>query len=494
MTVNGPPQAGALLSSSRCIEFLEVFGVPYKFTARGREARLTRLERAGGGAALLWPSATVGLRGAYRLGPAPLFTGLMSDEEADGLLNATSLGWRRELDIVDAGGRVVAAIRRADDGSVFLPFDPDDAAATILREAYLELITPRVSTTTKALGRAAYYRLRPLLPRRVQLAFRRRFARVQDRAAFPRWPVETALHDLYDLLLRFVDEIAGGPLPRLANWPDGKSWALVLTHDVETAAGYDRIQAVLDAEKRHGFQSAWFFVPERDYRVEDAQVARLAEQGCEVGVHGLRHDGRDLSPDELPRRLPAMHAWAERWGANGFRAPATHRQWQLMPRLGFDYDSSFSDVARYEPQAGGSCSWLPFFIDDLVELPITLPMDHTLFEVLGHADGSAWHEKAAFLRGRGGMALLLTHPDYLDDGRLREYGRFLEHFAGDKTAWRALPSEVSGWWRRRAASRIVLGTTGWMVEGPAAHEARIEFGTPVKLDTVAFGERQAAYR
>ncbi len=481
MTVSDPPQArqGLLLSSSRSIEVLEALGVPYEFSAGGLEPRLTRLERASGGPALLWLKGAAGMRGAYRLGRTPLLTGLMPDEEADCLLDATGLAWRRELDIFDAEGRVVAAIRRADDGSIFLPFDPDDAAGTVLREAYLELTTPKITRKTRTLARAAYYRLRPLLPRGVQMALRRRFARVQDRAAFPRWPVETALHDLYDLMLRLVDEIAGAPVPRLASWPGGKSWAFVLTHDVETASGYKRIQAVLDAEVRQGFRSAWFFVPERDYRVEDEQVARLAEQGCEVGIHGLRHDGRDLASDELRLRLPAMHAWAERWGASGFRAPATQRRWELMPRLGFDYDSSYSDVARYEPQAGGSCSWLPFFIDDLVELPITLPMDHTLFEVLGHADGSAWHEKAAFMRDRGGMALLLTHPDYLNDARLREYERFLEEFAGDENAWCVLPHEVSAWWRRRAASRVVPGAAGWTVEGPAAREARIKLGAPV---------------
>lgn len=482
MTVSEPPQArpGLLLSSSSCIEVLEALGVPYEFITGAPEPRLTRLEHASGGPALMWLRGP-GLRGAYRLGRIPLLTGLMSDEEAESLLDATGQTWRRELDIVDAEGRVVAATRRADDGSLFLPFDPDDASGTLLREAYLELTTPKITTKTKTLARAAYYRLRPLLPRGVQMALRRRFARVQDRATFPRWPIETALHDLYDLVQTLVDEIAGAPVPRLASWPNGKSWAFVLTHDVETESGYQRIQAVLDAEERQGLRSAWFFVPERDYLVEDEQVARLATQGCEVGVHGLRHDGRDLSPDELPSRLPAMHSWAKRWGATGFRAPATQRQWELMPRLGFDYDSSYSDVARYEPQPGGSCSWLPFFINDLVELPITLPMDHTLFEILGHADGNAWYDKAAFLRDRGGMALLLTHPDYLNDVRLREYERFLKEVGGDETAWCALPHEVSAWWRRRAASRVVPSIAGWTVEGPAAREARIELGAPVSV-------------
>jgi hypothetical protein len=480
MAPSEPPNAERrpLLMSSRPLHVLHALGVSYELGAKTTDHGLGRLERTGVGPALLWSDSTDGERGAFRFGETPLFTRVLPDAEAHRLLVGTGLAWEKELEIVRPDGRAVSAIRRAEDGSVFLPFDPDDAAGTLLREAYLDLTNPAASRKTTALARAAYYRLRPLLPRGVQMALRRSFARVQERAAFPHWPTETALHDFYALLLRLIDEVAGEPVPRFAPWPDGKAWALVLTHDVESAVGYHRIDTVIDVERRLGLRSAWYLIPERDYQVEDKRVYALAEQGCEVGVHGVRHDGRDLSPGDVERRLPAMRIWAERWGAAGFRSPATHRRWELMPLLGFDYDSSYSDVARYEPQPGGSCSWLPFFIEGLVELPITLPMDHTLFELLGHADASVWHEKASFLRERGGMALLLTHPDYLDEARLREYKGFLEAFANDETAWRALPREVSAWWRRRAASRIVRGDGGWTVEGPAAHEARVDLGAP----------------
>ena len=46
--------------------------------------------------------------------------------------------------------------------------------------------------------------------------------------------------------------------------------------------------------------------------------------------------------------------------------------------------------------AGGCCSWLPFFNRSMVELPITLPQDHTLFVILRRGS-SAWHEKAEIL-------------------------------------------------------------------------------------------------
>ena len=82
-----------------------------------------------------------------------------------------------------------------------------------------------------------------------------------------------------------------------------------------------------------------------------------------------------------------MREYAQRWGANGFRGPATHRNRTFVQQLGLEHDSSWSDVARYEPQKGGSCSWLPFFIGDVVELPITMPMDHIMFDLLGDTTG-----------------------------------------------------------------------------------------------------------
>src|SRR5207248_2637619 len=115
----------------------------------------------------------------------------------------------------------------------------------------------------------------------------------------------------------------------------------------------------------------------------------------------------------LRERLPEIRRWADRWGAVGFRSPATHRAWSLMPLLGFDYDSSYPDTDPFEPQSGGCCSVLPYFNGDLVELPITLPQDHTLFVILGRRDERVWVEKADAVRRLGGMALLITHPDYM---------------------------------------------------------------------------------
>jgi hypothetical protein len=293
------------------------------------------------------------------------------------------------------------------------------------------------------------------------------------RTPFPRWPAEPGLHDLYDLVLGWTAELAGEPVPWIAPWPAGHSWAVVLTHDVETEAGYRSCEPLRELEVAAGFRSSWNFVPRR-YVVEQARVEQLLADGFEVGVHGLYHDGRDLeSLGVLQERLPAIRDYAHRWHAVGFRSPATNRVWELMPLLGFDYDSSYPDTDPFEPMGGGCCTWLPYFNNGLVELPITLPQDHTLFVIL-REDESRWLDKAALLRARGGMALLITHPDYMYEERLDAYARFLAA-VGDDGAWRALPRDVSAWWRRRAASHLERTDDGWRVVGPAADEAAVAF-------------------
>ena len=74
---------------------------------------------------------------------------------------------------------------------------------------------------------------------------------------------------------------------------------------------------------------------------------------------------------------------------------------------------------------------------------------------------------------------MLTHPDYIGNQRLLDsYADFLDEFADDETAWRALPRDVSAWWRRRAATRLHQVEGEWKLEGAACDEAAIEFVAP----------------
>jgi hypothetical protein len=435
------------------------------------------------GPAIFWPRVSSRHSGVherlarpYLVGSTRIYGRVLSDEASASVRE--QLGeWQTRSPVCDLHGDVVASIWRADSGSAFLPFDPDEVIRNYWSEAYLHIGASPVKAHIVNLARRSYYRLRPLLPRRVQIRFRRILAPIQAQASFPGWPSEEALHDFYKLMFRLVEGIAERPVPWISPWPKSRSWALVLTHDVESGVGYRNLNLLLDLEQATGYRSSWNFVPMR-YTVHDDVLRHLREAGCEVGVHGAYHDGKDFeSLETFTERLPIMSGHAERWNAAGFRSPATHRRWEWMPLLPFDYDTSYPDTDPYEPQGGGCCTWLPFFNQHLVELPITLPQDHTLFAILGHEDERAWVEKAEFLRRKGGMALLITHPDYmLDEAPRQAYARFLRRFQDDPGVWSALPHEVSSWWRRRAASHLEAAAAGWRIVGPAAGEGDVAFG------------------
>jgi hypothetical protein len=412
-----------------------------------------------------------------RLGDLVLHGRVIPDEVLRPVLDALPDDWVA-VETVHDDAIQCGSVWRSSAGSMVLPFDPDEIIVGFWSEGYTDLTAATVRARVRDTLKTGYYSVRPLLPRRVQIALRRAYSRVQRRVAFPRWPVELSLHGFYDVLLHWSSALADAPVPWIAPWPHGMTWALVLTHDVETATGVDNLPLLQEIEQRLGYRSSWNFVAGR-YRVHEDLVQGLWDKGFEVGVHGLCHDGRDLDPQELPRRLPEMRRHAEAWGAVGFRSPATQRDWRTMSTLPFGYDSSYPDSDPFEPQPGGCCSWLPFDNGGLVELPITLPQDHTLFVILRATDGRLWLDKIEQIRSRGGMALLLTHPDYVTDSPVTAaYEHVLDHFADDPQMWRALPSAVAEWWRRRAASSLVRDGDTWRVVGPAADQARVSVTDP----------------
>ena len=297
-----------------------------------------------------------------------------------------------------------------------------------------------------------YYRLKPLLPRAVQLSFRRRYARRQAKTAFPSWPAERILLDLRDQDLRQrLREHGAARLPLVSYWPHERRFAFILTHDVEGQAGIENIPRVLEIERRHGFASSWNFCAEW-YPIPEGLFAALARAGCEVALHGLTHDGllfRDRASFEAS--LPKLQRYMREWGACGFRSPALHRNADCMAELDCLYDSSFPDTDPFGPQPGGCCSIFPFFIGELVELPITLVQDHTLFEILREQSVRRWVEKSEWLIENNGLINLLVHPDYLlTQERLDLYDEILGFLAAQRDGWHTLPREVARWWKDRA--------------------------------------------
>ena len=325
-----------------------------------------------------------------------------------------------------------------------------------------------------------YYQFRPLIPRSVQLALRRRYARAQAKVSFPSWPIESILVDKQNREFK-IRLLAGkeSRLPFMHYWPHGNRASVVLTHDVETAKGVSNIPRLRKLEQKYHVLSSWNFVPER-YRFDRRVLQDLRDEGCEIGVHGLHHDGRLFSSRAIfEKSLPRINAYLREWDAVGFRSPSTQRNADWMPLIAAKYDSSFPDTDPFEPQPGGCCSIFPYFLGNMVELPITMPQDHTLFAILRQNDISIWKKKATWLIEKHGMVLANIHPDYMLTAKdLRYYEELLDFLTSRDELWYALPRDVAGWWRQRAESKINTSQSGRVtIQGPARTKGAIAWVT-----------------
>jgi hypothetical protein len=272
-----------------------------------------------------------------------------------------------------------------------------------------------------------FYNIKPLIPRRLQIAMRRLRACVKLRTHADMWP---------------IDEKSAIPPKNWQGWPGRKRFAFVLTHDVETAKGQERCRHMIDLERELGFAASYNFVPER-YPVSEELRNYLTKNGFEVGVHGLNHDGKYYNSRAIFReRAFKINRYISDWGSVGYRSPSMLRELAWLHDLDIQYDSSTFDTDPFEPQPHGVGTIYPFWVPSrngskgYVEIPYTLPQDFTLFILMKHKNIDIWKRKLDWIASMGGMALVLTHPDYIypENGRngpeeypLRFYLEFLEY-------------------------------------------------------------------
>jgi glycosyltransferase involved in cell wall biosynthesis/peptidoglycan/xylan/chitin deacetylase (PgdA/CDA1 family) len=315
-----------------------------------------------------------------------------------------------------------------------------------------------------------YYRLRPIIP----IWFRHMLQQSHgnSKTDIPAdWHIPNSFFQEFTSAI--AEDLQNAPdRTSVHPWPNPYRICVSLTHDVETKAGVKLVDRLAKLEESYGFRSCWNFVPYK-YKVDQGFIRDLKDRGHEIAVHGYNHDGRLFSSRRMfeKRKQPIKNALSD-YGATGFRAPMVHRNLDWIESLGMDYDSSTFDVDPYQAMPGGIGSVWPFIKNGMVEMPYTLPQDHTLFITLGQGDIQTWKTKLQFLRSCFGMGMLVTHPDYLDtESRLGLYEQLLVHLQSNQDdTWMALPEEISAWWRSRSQSKVVDGNR---VIGPAADQAQL---------------------
>ena len=298
------------------------------------------------------------------------------------------------------------------------------------------------------------------------MAMRRSLARIQRKDSKGRWP---------------ISETAGIPPQGWPGWPEGKRFALVLTHDVEGSKGLAKCSALMQLEKKLGFRSSFNFVPEGSYRVPRELLNHFVENGFEVGVHDLHHNGKLYrSKARFDAAAPRINKYLREWNAVGFRSGFMHRNLEWLHALDVEYDMSTFDTDPFEPQPDGVNTIFPFLIENggsktYAELPYTLPQDSTLFLLLKENSIAIWKKKLDWIAERGGMALLNVHPDYVsfngtcsNEFPAAMYEELLKYVREryDGSVCYLLPRDVAAFLKNHATSnsygsQVFIRTTGF---------------------------------
>jgi len=222
--------------------------------------------------------------------------------------------------------------------------------------------------------------------------------------------------------------------------------AVILTHDVETQKGFNYIPALIDLENKYNLKSCFNIVPYK-YRIDKRIIRIIEENNFEIGIHGFNHDGKLYMSEKIfNERAKYINEALHKYNAVGFRSPMVHRNLNWLQKLDITYDSSCFDYDPFQPFPGGTGMIWPFIAGKIVELPYTIPQDHTLFYVLKVDNIDIWKNKIDWITKNNGMVLVLTHPDYLlEKKNIKYYETLLEYICSLKNTWFCLPKEMSTW-------------------------------------------------
>jgi len=266
------------------------------------------------------------------------------------------------------------------------------------------------------------------------------------------------------------------------------------------------LQAFVDLLERHKAKGSFPITTRALLR--NPQVARrLLERApwLELGVHGDRHvDLTELSQPEISIEIQRAMTGFREHGIPfaGFRAPYLRWNDQLLDLLGeagFWYDSSSSILWPVLPDEGLSavqvdslrllceycqpCSTethlaLPWWVDGLLQIPVSFPDDEMLVERLQIRDArrlaDIWSDVLDQCHSLHELFVLQLHPERFPCCA-EALDQLLQHAQGLKPAvWMANLTEIAIWWKSRQGFRLDALPAGegvWEVSATAPEDA-----------------------
>jgi len=356
----------------------------------------------------------------------------------------------------------------SEEGQLRVPFDPSQVVENLRRERYAG-DSRGIESLRQRSWQRPYYSLRRFCRPPAAGAPANVF-RDWKTHSFPRWPVDNTVDQVLEHLLLLSLRARGvTSLPFVWFWPDGAPSCAIVTHDVETVVGRDRSSWLMDLDDSYGIKASFQIVPEERYAVSPAFLDGIKRRGFEINVHDLNHDGRLFSDrEEFQRRAQRINQYALEFGARGFRSGSVVPTPDWYEALKISYDMSIPNAGQLEIQRGGCCTVMPYFIGDIVELPLTTTQDYSLSTSCRTSRTTSgrirWRPSWA------GTARELHRPPRLSErgnrnDRSTEICWITCPAPEAGRCWVALPGEVERWWRQRSQMTLLRMAMGGASKG-----------------------------
>jgi peptidoglycan/xylan/chitin deacetylase (PgdA/CDA1 family) len=360
-----------------------------------------------------------------------------------------------------------------------LSFNPDDIVQNLRRERYVNGKTSETESLAKTAKRRAYYFFRPWMPVPLRKQLQKTHLNEWRKLTFPSWPVDTSVDTLMEQLLVLAIKCnRGKSVPFIWFWPEGMTACALMTHDVEEAAGAEYCSRLMDINESFGIPASFQVVPEERYAVTEDYLESIRSRGFEILVHDLNHDGRLYwNHKEFRRRVARINRYGRKWGAKGFRAGVLYHNQDWFDELDFEFEMSVPNVAHLDPQRGGCCTVMPYFVGKILELPVTATQDYSLFHILHDYSLALWEQQIGIILRQHGIINMIVHPDYLTGPREEAvYKSLLGLYArmrSEHNVWVPLPREANAWWRQRNQMQLVQDGSTWRIEGDGKERAKL---------------------
>ena len=340
----------------------------------------------------------------------------------------------------------------------------------------------------------------------------------QKRKIFSRTPIVDVYEKmLFDILL-YACQKSDVPLVQKAFWPDGKQFAVCLTHDVDELkktyqyftrsvrhlksgefgrAGYhinsfftDKLfgknpywtfDDIMRIENELNVKSTFFFLKEtakvnifrpatwihyaRRYDFQKPKIAELirelASKGWEVGLHGsyesyLNVDKLRKEKDYLEETLGCKISGIRQHHLN-LKIPET---WKYQEEIGLEYDTSLGFKGGEDIGfRWGTC--FPFHpCNNNGEVMSIIEISLTFMDVSLYSSKNIWEDCMNVINEvekYGGVLTLLWHHTVFNDEEYPGWAEMYERIikvCKEKNAWITNAGEIAKWWKTREESRL----------------------------------------